>query len=94
MYKETVVVFSCDEMNENLSDFRIEEVEIITDEYSGFRISNSAIRTVDGEQGVYIVRGNLMGFRKIKIVYTNSDYTLKNTYMDFNYIIKKTIYIA
>lgn len=74
--KETVVVFSCDEMNENLSDFRIEEVEIITDEYSGFRISNSAIRTVDGEQGVYIVRGNLMGFRKIKIVYTNSDYTL------------------
>lgn len=74
--KETVVVFSCDEMNESLSDFRIEKVEIITDEYSGFKISNSAIRTVDGEQGVYIVRGNLMGFRKIKIVYTNSDYAI------------------
>ena len=74
--KETVVVFSCDEMNENLSDFRIEKVEIITDEYSGLKISNSAIRTVDGEQGVYIVRGNLMGFRKIEIVYTNSDYSI------------------
>ena len=30
--KETVVIFSCDEMNENLSDFRIEKVQIVTDE--------------------------------------------------------------
>lgn len=74
--KETVVIFSCDEMNENLSDFRIEKIEIITDEYSGFKVSNSAIRTVDGAQGVYIVRGNLMGFRKIKIIYTNDDYSI------------------
>lgn len=73
---ETVVIFSCDEMNENLSDFRIEKIEIITDEYSGFKISNSAIRTVEGVQGVYIVRGNLMGFRKIKIVYTTDDYSI------------------
>ena len=74
--KETVVIFSCDEMNENLSDFRIEKIEIITDEYTGFKISNSAIRTVDGQQGVYIVRGNLMGFRKIKIIYTTDDYSI------------------
>lgn len=74
--KETVVIFSCDEMNESLSDFRIEKIEIITDEYSGFKISNSSIRTVDGVQGVYIVRGNLMGFRKIKIVYTTDDYSI------------------
>lgn len=74
--KETVVIFSCDEMNEDLSDFRIEKIEIITDEYSGFKISNSSIRTIDGQQGVYIVRGNLMGFRKIKIVYTTDDYSI------------------
>ena len=74
--KETVVIFCCDEMNENLSEFRIENIEIITDEYSGYRISNSAIRTIDGQQGVYIVRGNLMGFRKIKIIYTTDDYSI------------------
>lgn len=74
--KETVVILSCDEMNENLSDFRIEKVQIVTDEYSGFKISNSSIRTVDGKQGVYIVRGNLMGFRKIKIIYTTDDYSI------------------
>ncbi len=74
--KETVVIFCCDEMNEALSDFRIENIEIITDEFTGFKISNSSIRTLDGEQGVYIVRGNLMGFRKIKIIYTNDDYSI------------------
>ncbi len=74
--KETVVIFSCDEMNENLSGFRIENIEIITDEYTGFKISNSSIRTLDGEQGVYIVRGNLMGFRKIRVIYSNKDYSI------------------
>lgn len=74
--EETLVIFCCDEMNENLSDFRIEKVQIITDEYTGFKISNTSIRTLDGQQGVYIVRGNLMGFRKIKIVYTTDDFTI------------------
>ena len=73
---KTLIVFSCDEMNENLADFRIEDIEIITDEYTGFRISNSAIRTLDGKQGVYIVRGNLMGFRKIHTVYATDKFTI------------------
>ncbi len=74
--KETIVLFCCDEMNETLSNFRIENIEIITDEYTGYKISNTSIRTVDGQQGVYIVRGNLMGFRKIKVIYTNDDYSI------------------
>ena len=74
--KETVVVFCCDEMNKSLSDFRIEDIEIITDEYSGYRISNTSIRTIDGQQGVYIVRGNLMGFRKIRVIYSTKDYSI------------------
>lgn len=73
---KTLVVFSCDEMNENLCDFRIEKIEIITDEYTGLKISNSSIRVVDGEKGVYIVRGNLMGFRKINILYSTEKYSI------------------
>lgn len=75
---KTLVIFSCDEMNESLSDFRIEKIEIITDEYTGLKISNSAIRTVDGEKGVYIVRGNLMGFRKINVLYSTEKYSIVN----------------
>lgn len=74
--KETVVIFSCDEMNENLAGFRIEDIEIITDEYTGFKVPNSAIRTVDGEKGVYIIRGNLMGFRKVHILYSTDKFSL------------------
>ncbi len=74
--KNTLVIFCCDEMNENLATFRIEDIQIVTDEYTGFKVSNSAIRTLDGEQGVYIVRGNLMGFRKIHVVYTSDKFSI------------------
>ncbi len=73
---KTILILSCDEMNENLSEFRIEDIQIITDEYSGFKIPNSSIRTVDGEKGVYIVRGNLMGFRKIHVIYSTDSYSI------------------
>ncbi len=73
---KTILILSCDEMNENLSEFRIEDVQIITDEHTGFKIPNSSIRTVDGDKGVYIVRGNLMGFRKIHILYSTDTYSI------------------
>lgn len=74
--EKTLVIFSCDEMNENLADFRIENIKIITDEYTGLKVSNSAIRTVDGVKGVYIIRGNLMGFRKISVIYSTDDFSI------------------
>lgn len=74
--EKTLLILSCDLMNENLADLRIEDVQIITEEYEGYKIPNSAIRTVDGVKGVYVVRGNLLGFRKIHIVYSTDSYTL------------------
>lgn len=73
---ETVLILSCDLMNEALADLRIEDIQIVTDEFTGYKISNSAIRTVEGEKGVYVVRGNLLGFRKIHIVYSTDDYSI------------------
>ncbi len=74
--EKTLLILSCDLMNENLADLRLEDVQIITEEYEGYKIPNSAIRTVDGVKGVYVVRGNLLGFRKIHIVYSTDSYTL------------------
>ena len=76
--EKTMLILSCDLMNENLSDLRIENLQIITEEYEGYKIPNSAIRTVDGVKGVYVVRGNLLGFRKIHIVHSTDTYTLVN----------------
>ncbi len=74
--KETMLILSCDLMNEQLSDLRIEDVQIITEEYTGYKISNSAIRTVEGKKGVYVVSGNLLGFRKIHILYSTDKFSI------------------
>lgn len=73
---KTTLILSCDLMNEALADLRIEDIQIITEEYTGYKIANSAIRTVDGEKGVYVVRGNLLGFRKIHILYSTDSFTI------------------
>lgn len=75
---KTLLILSCDLMNDSLADLRVEDVQIITEEYEGYKIPNSAIRTVDGVKGVYVVRGNLLGFRKVHIVYSTDSYTLVN----------------
>lgn len=72
----TMLILSCNVMNDALADLRIEDIQIITEEYSGYKISNSAIRTVDGVKGVYVVRGNLLGFRKIHIVHSEETFTI------------------
>ncbi len=73
---KTMLILSCDLMNDSISDIRIENIEIITEEYRGYKILNSSIRTVDGEKGVYVVRGNLLGFRKIRVLYTTDSYSI------------------
>ena len=75
---KVLLVLSCDLMNESLSDLRIEDIEIVTEEYTGYKIANSAIRTVDGVKGVYVVRGNLVGFRKINIIYSSDNFSIVN----------------
>ena len=83
----TMLILSCSQMNESLADLRIEDIQIITEEYSGYKISNSAIRTVDGVKGVYVVRGNLLGFRKIHIVHSEDNFTIvDNPEGDSDYI--------
>ncbi len=73
---ETELVLMCDLMNDRLTDLRIEDIEIITSEYSGYKIKNSAIRTVDGEKGVYVVSGNLLSFKKVHILYAADEYSI------------------
>ena len=84
---KTMLILSCDLMNDSVSDIRIENIEIITEEYRGYKIQNSSIRTVDGEKGVYVVRGNLLGFRKIHILYSTDNYSIvDNPNGDSDYI--------
>lgn len=61
------VAFRCNTMNRDVANLRIEKIEIVTEDYSGVRINNSAIREKDGEKGVFVLRGNIVQFKKLKL---------------------------
>lgn len=80
------VVLKCNVMNRNVANLRIEDIEIITDEYEGIKISNKAIREENGEKGVYVAKGNIVQFKKIKIVESNEDNSIVEIVDDSSYL--------
>ena len=44
--------------------------------YKGLRISQKALRILDGEKGVYVKSGYSVKFKKVDILYTGLDYYL------------------
>lgn len=80
------VVLRCNIMNRDVANLRIEDIEIITDEYTGIRINNKAIREVDGEKGVYVKQGNIIQFKKINIILSTEDYSVIEKVDDSTYV--------
>lgn len=73
---KSAVIFMANEMSEEIAHLRFENIQIVKDEYSGFRVSNEAIRVVEGQKGVYVISGNRVKFRKIDIAYSEEDYSV------------------
>ena len=80
------IVLKCNVMNRDVANLRIEDIEIITDQYTGIRINNKAIREVDGEKGVYVLRGNIIQFKKINIISSSEEYSVVEKVDDSSYI--------
>lgn len=74
--KSAVIVLSCNVMNGQIAMTRSAPLTIVTEEYSGIRVSNQAVRVVDGVTGVYIIQGSVVKFRPIEIVYATETFTL------------------
>ena len=73
-------------MNRDVANLRIEDIEIILNEYNGIRINNSAIREQDGEKGVFVVRGNIVQFKKINIIESNEEYSIIEASQDSSFV--------
>ena len=74
---ETVVlVFRSDEITDDFKFIRKQNVKIVLKHIEGLRINKEALRIVNGEQGVYVLLGNNIHFRKAEIIYTSDDYYL------------------
>ena len=70
------LVFSSNLMNGEVSALRLEGASILLESYTGFQVDMSALRMVDGEDGVYVQDGNIVHFRKAKKVYADNDIIL------------------
>ena len=73
---EVLMLFSCYNMNGDLATMRTLPMTVVTGEYSGLRISNDAVRVVDGKSGVYVISGMQAKFVEIEIVHRAEGYTL------------------
>ncbi len=63
-----VAVFSCGEMPNDFSYLRSQNVEIVISESRGYRVPKSAVRFLDGFQGVYTLYGSTVEFKRIDIL--------------------------
>ena len=73
------LVFRSNLMNSEIASLRMEDIKICLEEYSGYAVDKTALRTVDGQVGVYVQVGNIVRFRKIDIVYTDENIILAST---------------
>ncbi len=87
MQKGTLIL-SCNLMNERLSNLRKETGQIVLKQHNGLRIGKSAIRMVDGVQGAYVLTGNKVSFKTVKILYEGDedDYVIVELNNDRNSI--------
>ncbi len=77
---KAALILKCNTITPGTGDLRIENAEIILETISGYKIPKEAVRTLDGVNGVYIKRGNLVNFRRITVLYTGDDYVISRTY--------------
>lgn len=67
---EIAIILRCDYMSAELSDIRLEQVQLLVEKHSGLRVPDEAIRfNEDQESGVFVQEGNILYFRRIQVVY-------------------------
>lgn len=72
----TLLVFSADRMPSGFSFDRCQNVSIEVEQISGIYIPQDIVVRYGGGKGVYILRGSVVHFRYVEILYTGSDYYL------------------
>ncbi len=81
------VVLRSNIMNEEIAALRKEAVKIRVDSLSGIAVDRMALRTVDGVKGVYVKEGNLVNFKKVNIIYSDTNIILsKPEALDSSYL--------
>ena len=77
---KALLVFRTGEIPENFNYLRMQTVEVVRQNYTGLGVPASAVRVVDGEQGVYTLIGNVVKFRKIETLFEEEGYFIVKSY--------------
>lgn len=75
-----VLLFLIQDVPSDFDYTRKQPVKIITDSKKGVSFPSSALRMVDGVQGVYIVAGNVIDFKKVDIISSTESRYLSRSY--------------
>ena len=74
---ETILlIFGADRLPQDFSFDRTQSVRLEVDSVSGIYVPRNVVERVDGFRGVYVLRGSVVYFRRIEIVYEGNDYYL------------------
>ncbi len=67
------LVLGCNIMDEDIAALRKATIKIRVEAISGLALDRKALRTVDGQKGVYIKVGNIAEFRTVNIIYSDEN---------------------
>ncbi|MBR1563577.1 MAG: hypothetical protein IJ871_01780 [Ruminococcus sp.] len=85
---KSLVIFSCNRLDETLVESRVKSFKLIFDEYQGIKVPRDAIRFRDNDKGVYVILGKDITFKKIDVIYEGDDFVLsKNTAEEDNLLL-------
>ncbi|MCQ2450610.1 MAG: hypothetical protein MJ080_01360 [Clostridia bacterium] len=73
---KATVIMSCQEMNSELASLRSADIDIISKEYKGLKLSKTALRVVDGKTGVYVVFGLSLKFVPVDVIYSTDEFII------------------
>ncbi|MBQ8408013.1 MAG: hypothetical protein IJY39_04035 [Clostridia bacterium] len=59
---------------------RIQSVRILLDRYTGYRVPKEALHRIDRQDGVYILIGNVIEFRRVTVIGSGNDHFTVKTY--------------
>ena len=69
--EDCIVILESSVINDNILTLRSEEISLIIKTYNGIQLRQSALRKVDGADGVYVKVGMLLRYKEVEILYND-----------------------
>ncbi len=74
--EETVLVLSSSVIDDNILTLRMEDVRLIIKTHNGIQVRQSALRKVDGKDGVFVKVGLLLRYKEVEVIYNDGSTAL------------------